>query len=184
MTISRKVQLLLVLFACCPLAQADEAKWVQLSEQGMAAYKQEKDAQAEQLLSAAVEEARQFGDADMRLARSLHNLATVYTSEKKYPQAEAALKEAVKVKEKALGPNDPDVARTLNNLGVLYFDQYEYKQAEDCYKRVLAIDDQSLPAKHAERITTLKNYALLLHRLGREHQAAEMDGRAGYPSSP
>lgn len=172
----------LLLLLCLLLGSpvfADDSKWVQLSEQGMAAYKQGSDSNAEQLLRAAVEEARKFGDSDMRLARSLHNLATVYTTEKKWTQAEATLKEAIAVKEKALGPNDPDVARTLNNLAVLYFDQYEYKQAEACYKQVLAIDERSLPSRHPERLTTLRNYSLLLHRLGREKEAAEIDKLSG-----
>jgi tetratricopeptide (TPR) repeat protein len=159
-------------------AMADEQKWADYNEQGTAAYKRGDDTQAEQLLSAAVQEARQFDPADMRLARSLHNLATVYSSENKWAQAEATLKEALAVKEKALGPNNAEVARTLNNLGVIYFSQYEYKQAEDCYKRVLAIDDKDLSATHPERITSLDNYALLMRRTGRDKEANELETKA------
>jgi tetratricopeptide (TPR) repeat protein len=163
-------------------AIADEQKWVDYSEQGMAAYKKGNDAQAERLLAAAVEEARQFDPSDMRLARSLHNLATVYSSQSKWPQAESTLKEALAVKEKALGATNAEVARTLNNLGVVYFNQYEYKQAEACYKRVLAIDQKDLSATHPERITSRENYALLLRRTGRDKEAAQFEAGIGAPA--
>jgi tetratricopeptide (TPR) repeat protein len=157
-------------------ANADEQKWVEYSEQGMIAYKKGNDAEAERLLAAAVQEARQFDPSDMKLARSLHNLATVYSSESKWPQAEATLKEALTIKEKTLGPANAEVARTLNNLGVIYFNQYEYKQAEACYKRVLAIDEKDLSATHPERVTSRENYALLLRRTGRDKEAGQFEG--------
>jgi tetratricopeptide (TPR) repeat protein len=163
------------LFATAALAE--EQQWEQDSNAGMNAYKKGNDAEAERLLLSAVQHARAFGASDMRLARSLHNLATVYTSEKKYSEAESALKEALAVKEKALGPNSAEVARTLNNLGVLYFDQYEYKEAENCYKRVLSIDENDLSASHPERVTSIENYALLLRRLGRDREASQIEAK-------
>ena len=75
------------------------------------------------------------------MARTLHNLASVYNAQGKYAEAEALYKRALEIKEKALGADHPSVAMTLNNLAVLYQGQAKYADAAGLYERALAIQD-------------------------------------------
>ena len=50
------------------------------------------------------------------MASSLSNLATLYSMQGKYAEAEPLQKRGLAIREKALGPNHPDVANSLHNL--------------------------------------------------------------------
>jgi len=54
------------------------------------------------------------------------NLATLYTRQGKYREAEQLLSRALTITEKVLGPEHPSVANRLNNLAFLYHKQGRY----------------------------------------------------------
>jgi DNA-directed RNA polymerase specialized sigma24 family protein len=60
---------------------------------------------------------------------SMSNLASLYSRQGKYPEAERLLKRALVILEKALGPNHREVVQTLNNLASLYKKQGKDEEA-------------------------------------------------------
>ncbi len=60
------------------------------------------------------------------VARSLNNLAMVYTDQGKYEEAEPLYQRSLAIEEKALGPEHPQVATSLNNLALIYQAQGKY----------------------------------------------------------
>ena len=112
--------------------------WERHMAAGAAAYQQGKYAEAAKQIRAAVEEAREFGPADRRLAASLNNLAAIFDAQGKYAEAEPLHQRALAIREKALGSEHPDVAQSLNNLAEVYGAQARYAEAEPLHKRALA----------------------------------------------
>ncbi|MCH7947915.1 MAG: tetratricopeptide repeat-containing protein, partial [candidate division Zixibacteria bacterium] len=63
------------------------------------------------------------------VAKSLNNLALLYSDQGQYAQAEPLYNRSLAIFEKALGPDHPDVAQSLNNLASLYQHHGHYGQA-------------------------------------------------------
>ena len=170
---------------------AEETKWKESMTAATQALQQRRYTQAEQLLLAALREAKDFGEQDSRLATTLNRLAELYRLQRKYEQAEPLYQRALKIREKALGPEHPDVATTLNNLAFLYAFQdspkaplgHKYGQAEPLYQRALAIREKSLGPEHPSVASTLFNLAWLYGRQayrteGKHEQAEPLHQRA------
>ncbi|MGY4356327.1 tetratricopeptide (TPR) repeat protein [Bradyrhizobium sp. i1.3.1] len=83
-------------------------------------------------------------------ARSLNNLALLYTATGAYAKAEPLYLRALVIYEKTLGPEHPDTALSLNNLAALYFAMGAYAKAEPLYQRALAIREKSLGPEHPD----------------------------------
>lgn len=163
------------------LAQEETAprtKFDDISDRGIAAFKQGRDQEAETYLRMALQHAETFAPNDIRLIKTLNNLAMVLTSEEKLAEAEQLLRRSIDLREKAFG-DSPDLASSLNNLGVVCYDQGKYKEGEVAYKRVIAIDEKILPANHPQRILSMENYAKLLRRMNRYKEAQKYDPTYG-----
>ena len=61
-------------------------------------------------------------------------------------------RQAVVIREQALGPGHSDMAMTLNNLAVLYKATGEYAKAEPLYQRALAIFEAALGPGESDTI--------------------------------
>ena len=57
----------------------------------------------------------------------------------KFAAALPLAKQALALREKALGPNDAKTALSINTLALVYYNQGRYAEAEQLYKRSLAI---------------------------------------------
>jgi len=75
---------------------------------------QDRYADAEKSLQAALKEAERFRPQDPRLATNLNNLALIYYIRGRYSEAEPLFKRSVAIMEKVVGPEHLDVATTLN----------------------------------------------------------------------
>ena len=166
----------LLAFAKDTLAQ--DTAWERYSQDGIKAYKQGRDSEAERLLRLAVKESEQFGANDLRVAQSLRNLAMVLDARENYAEAESVQRRVLSIKEKVLGQNHREVASTLNDLGVLCYDQAKYAEGEACYRRALEIDESMSESERGDIATTLENYAKLLRKLNRPSEAEQMSARA------
>ena len=162
-------------FACTSVS---DEEWWKYIHAGMQAYQQGRYTDAETSWLAALEEAKQFGDEDVRLATSLNNLALLYNTQGQYAQAEPPYQRALAIYEKALGPDHPNVATSLNNLALLYNTQGQYGQAEPLYLRALAILEKALGPEHPNVASGLENYADLLRKTDRNAEADELEERA------
>jgi tetratricopeptide (TPR) repeat protein len=111
-------------------------------------------------------------------AKSLNNLAILYSDQGKYEQAESLYQRAFTILEQHLGADHPDTATSLNNLAFLYWRQGKYEQAEPLYQRVLQIRERHLGASHPGTAMVLNNLAILYWRQGKYEQAEPLYQRA------
>ena len=110
---------ILLCAAFVSLQACEEMGWREYSRAGLEAYSRGDYAEAEKLLSAAVEEAETFGPADMRLVRVLVNLAGFYRTMGRHAEAEPLYERALTMSEESLGPEHPTVAMVLENYAQL-----------------------------------------------------------------
>ena len=120
--------------------------------------REKRDAELEQKF---LKEAESFEPQDIRLGRSLHNLAVLHDSQGKYAEAASFYRQAAVIFEKALGASESEVGITLAHLARLYYDQGQYAQAEPLYQRVAA----------KGRFDSLHDLAVLYHIQGRYAEA-------------
>ena len=107
-----------------------------------------------------------LGPDHLDVARSLNNLALIYSRKGDYAKGEPLYQRSLAIREKALGPVHNDVAKSLNNLANLYSDKGDYAKAEPLYQRSLAILDNSLGPDHLLVAQSLNNLARLYRRRG------------------
>src|SRR5438045_9377451 len=74
-------------------------------------------------------------ERDVARVEALNKQVTRFSREGRYGEAIPAAREALSVREKALGPEHPDVAQSLCDLATLYQDEGRYAEAERLYKR-------------------------------------------------
>ncbi len=84
-----------------------------------------------------------------------------------YPQAELVCKQALTIREHALGPDHPDVAQSLNSLAWVYINQSKYGEAEPLCKRALTIREHALGPDHPDVAQSLNSLAWLYDDLGK-----------------
>jgi CHAT domain-containing protein/Tfp pilus assembly protein PilF len=84
----------------------------------------------------------------------------------KYTQAIPLAKEALRIREQALGPTHPAVATSLNNLALLLKTTGDYAGAKPLFERALRINEQALGPTHPDVATSLNNLAGLLQATG------------------
>ena len=97
----------------------------------------------------------------------------------RYAEAEPLYRQALAIREAALGPDHPDTAQSLNNLAVLLRIQgHLYGEAEELPRRALAIREAALGPDHPETAISLINLALLFQAQGRYREAEPLSRRA------
>lgn len=64
-----------------------------------------------------------LGEKHPDYAKSLNNLAWVYTSTGAYAKAEALLRQVLAIRKQAVGEKDSDYAESLHSLALLYMSQ-------------------------------------------------------------
>lgn len=151
--------------------------WKAAVEAGNEAYANNRVAEAEVQFLAALEQAEQFGEDDLRLALSLNNLAAVYHTQGKYTMAEPLYQRSLAIKERLHGEEHSEVALNVHNLAVLYSARRMYPVAEKNYKRAIDIKSKLYGEYSPELSNTLKYYAQLLKVLNRPVEMKLLEGR-------
>ena len=95
-----------------------------------------------------------------------------------YSRAEPLIRDALAIREKALGPEHPDTATSLNNLAVLLRAQGDLSGARSLHERALEIRKKVLGPQHPATATSLNNLAFLLYNLGDFVAARPLSERA------
>ncbi|WP_080601761.1 tetratricopeptide repeat protein, partial [Microcystis aeruginosa] len=93
------------------------------------------------------------------------NLAGLYESQGRYPEAEPLYLEALDLTKRLLGDNHPHVATSLNNLAGLYESQGRYPEAEPLYLEALDLYKRLLGDNHPHTQTVYQNYLRMLSQL-------------------
>ena len=96
-------------------------------------------------MTAALEEAKKFGEQDPRLATTLNNLAALYLGQGQYDEAEPLFRRALAIVEKAQGPEHPNVAISLENYAELLGNL-----GRDAEAKMMEARAKAIRAKHAQ----------------------------------
>ena len=102
-------------------------------------------------------------------AKALNGLARIYTSQKRYMDAEPLLKRAVEINAKSV---------YINNLAAVYSNERKYTEAEALLKRSLEIDEAALGKDSPEIITDLNNLATVYSYQGKYSDAEPLYKRS------
>jgi len=116
--------------------------------------------EAEQLCREALDADRQRGSTpehEAVLANTLDSLGAILYAAGELAAAEAPMREALKLREEALGMNHPKRALSLNNLGVLYYQSGRYEDALAEYELALPIYQKVYDPNHPEIGMILSN---------------------------
>ena len=95
-------------------------------------------------------------------------MAEIYSSQRRFEEAEPLAKRSLAIREKVLGPDHPHVAVCLNNLAQIERLQGRYIEAEPLYRRALAIWEKNLGPNHPDVAKGLSNLADFYHERGRD----------------
>jgi tetratricopeptide (TPR) repeat protein len=129
------------------------------------------DAAETQLRAAAALEARTGATAAVRGDTQAQIVSVMYAAGK-YPEAEAAAREALRLRREAYGPNHADVAQSLDDLGAILMARRLPDQAEPMMREAVAMKKRLLPAGDPKIAVSLNNLGYLLWSR-RKYQDAE-----------
>lgn len=90
------------------------------------------------------------------------NLATAYSNDKQYDEAEQILLSLMEDYVRYLGDEHPLSISIMSNLAALYYDMDRYEEAEIYRVQTLVLSENHQDITHIERATILTNYAYLL----------------------
>ncbi len=133
--------------------------WETYQLAGNQAIQEQRAADAERLLLAAVRHIEVVNPEDPRLAKTLNNLAVLYGTQNREVEAEPLLHRALAINEKAFGPQHPAVALTLQNLGIIYAAQGDFSDAHDALSESLGISFLIFGSTHPRIGSTLRTLA-------------------------
>jgi len=103
-------------------------------------------ADAEQLFSASLTDAKQASIADERLASILLGLSSCLSAEGKNEKAESIIViDLLPAQEKLSGPDSPPVGITLRHLGTIYLAEKKFDAARQAFERSVAIGEKINP---------------------------------------
>jgi len=155
-----------------------QSLWQMYTDSGKAYFRLRQYRESENMLSAALQVAEQFGPQDPRLAVSLNNMARLRQAQKRYGDAEQLYNRALLIAETERGREHLDTAVCLSNLAGLFQVEGKYVDAEAAYKEAMAIMEKALGPEHAGVGRILANYAALLKKMNRMSEADAAEARA------
>ncbi len=112
------------------------------------------------------------------LANTLESLATAYYFRGDLATAEAPMREALILRERAFGLIHPETAQAMNNLGVLLYQSGRYDAAMRQYQEALPIYEQVYGPEHPEVATLLNNIGRSALMAGHVEQAEPLMRKA------
>jgi CHAT domain-containing protein len=130
----RSLAFILFAFVVLFSASAQEARWVQMSEQVQQLRKEGRISQAIPLAQQTVQVAQAtFGPNDRHVGLSLDELGVPLSDQDDFAGAEAALRRALSIFQKISAPQSKDVGAALLSLAKFYHDHGRWGQAEGAF---------------------------------------------------
>ncbi len=152
---------------------ADVAAWERYSELGRESLKAESFPEAQSMFEAALREAEQISPWDIRVGRSLNDLAATYYAQGRNDAVADLLSRSLRVIEIGLGKDHPDVAQVLKNLAAVQYLRGGFTQAEENLLRALKIWEKSYGQDHQVVAATLNNLAGIYEAQSKHAEAAD-----------
>jgi tetratricopeptide (TPR) repeat protein len=145
--------------------------WARLDDAGTAAYQKGNFAEAEKSFLDAQKASESFPAGDLRLARTLNNLALVYDAENKDKESEELYKKSLALKQAAEKPDFLSINATINNLSSLYKKQKRFADAIDQYRQALANAEKGFGPDSTHVAACLNNLSGALSVLNKYSEA-------------
>ncbi|KAL7270106.1 hypothetical protein RUND412_007199 [Rhizina undulata] len=108
----------------------------------------------------------------LRAAKGFCAIAAAFKEFGFYKEAEESYRNALAVKEKALGEDDPDTLATVNDIALVFDKQGRYKEAVEFYQRALIGQEKVLGKDHSSTLITLNNMASVKSSQGHGEEAS------------
>jgi CHAT domain-containing protein/Tfp pilus assembly protein PilF len=160
-------------------AAAQDARWLQLSQQVVQLNDQGKIVEAIPMAQEAVRVAEAtYGPADRHLGLSLNVLGVLLKEREQLADADACFRRALTIMAKASGAESRDVATVLDNLGDLYRTKGQYPDAEKFIQQALSIHEKVLGLNDHNVATDASNLALVYVEEGKYADAERLYHRA------
>lgn len=146
---------------------SDEFKhWEQVQRQGKIAFENCEFGKAERLLKQAVEEARNIGPGDVRIAQSPQELGRLLTVRGRFKEAQQYLEEAFYLKDRALGDDIGLIVADMENLISFYLNYGSAEKANPLTEDLLDFvqgkyKEQAVLADSATKVILEKDQPLV-----------------------
>ena len=166
-------RVIFLLLICVGSFKTYGQSYLELTQQIIQLFQEEKFAQAQPIALKAREAAfREFGSTSQFYALSLTVLATSYKGLGDYISAETYFKQSSDILKNLVGSAHPDYANSLISLADLYVNMNKYSDAEKLYKQALTIRENVGGIESKEYGFVLNNLAYL-YQLKGDYRAAE-----------
>lgn len=134
---------------------ANDAAWEKYEKAGESAFYDARYGDAERAFNKAMCVAVHFGEADMRMAKTLGEQGKLLTVRGRFPEAETLLEEELHVKELAMGEDNTDLIPDMASLCEFYLNHGTAAKAEPLAKRLLALVEGTLPDHAASKQSSI-----------------------------
>jgi tetratricopeptide (TPR) repeat protein len=138
------ITLAILFFIPCAQAQEAEEPWKNFVAEGQHAAGDKDYAKAEQAYLKAVHEAERFAADDWRVGVTLESLGQVYTTEKKFSDADTALRRALGIIGKANGDDSVEAANVNFDIARLMLDSGHQAESIQKARKALSTFESSL----------------------------------------
>ena len=161
-----------VLWLAMPLlATSDRVSWDVNYKQGLAAFDAGRYSEAEQALTAAVDQAQAFSPVDARFVKSAYTLALTYYVEGQPALAEPLYLEAKKAVESMGADGRPMLGYVLEALGEVRMQQARWTESEQLLSQAVAACAETHGATHSCTLTAQRRLGELLSMQERNVEA-------------
>jgi serine/threonine-protein kinase len=116
--------------------------------------------------------------ADLRRADLAHNLALAAWNSGRNDEALALCKEALTIRERALGKSHHSVGNSLNLLGILLSERGDFGPSADAHKQALEVRKSALGEHHPYVADSLDNLGVVRQYQGRVSEALALHEQA------
>lgn len=149
----------------CPAAPPNAVLWQKLNDEAEQAFNDNSFGVAEMLFAKALEEADKQ-HCELERARTLNSLGVLKQTQKRFPEADKFLAEALSIRERLLGEKHQCVVATLIDLSALYEDEGKAAKAESTLLRALNLCESAGEdgIQHAVILNNLGSLCYSLHK--------------------
>jgi tetratricopeptide (TPR) repeat protein len=117
---------------------------------------------------------RKDGDINPDTLASMDILASIYSKQGRWKEAEELEVQIIKTQKQVLGPH-PNTLISMGNLASIYRKQGRWKEAEELEVQVMEASKQVLGPKHPNTLISMGNLASIYLKQGRWKEAEELE---------
>ncbi|PVH68527.1 hypothetical protein DL98DRAFT_542347 [Cadophora sp. DSE1049] len=117
---------------------------------------------------------REYADDGKAERDLLSNVAESFYILGKYEEAENMHRQALRLRETALGKEDPSTLMSMNNLANTLSDKGVYEEAEQMHRQTLELREKVLGKEHPDTLSSMNNVAIVLRREGKYEIAEQI----------